>query len=101
MTDFHAYLVTDAYVGYKNPSHVIRTLCWSHILRYMIESIPLDSSGKEIPGFKSMNELLAKALTYTSNQKKYLETFMEDDRIPSSNNLCETNIKTYATAKCT
>ena len=27
-------------------------MCWSHCRRYMIESIPLDSRGKEIPGSK-------------------------------------------------
>ena len=31
------------------------------------------------------NERLTKALVYSTNQKKYLETFMEDGRIPVSN----------------
>ena len=117
----------------------------------MIESIPLDSRGKEIPGSKgaegreyinllfqgeeeikslspeekkqkrqeasrpildafwswveetsalhTTNELLTKALTYATNQKQYLETFMEDGRLPISNNLCEANIKPFATAR--
>lgn len=45
------------------------------------------------------NEKLTKALTYTTNQKPWLETFMEDGRLPISNNLCEANIKPFATAR--
>jgi transposase len=45
------------------------------------------------------NEKLTQALTYSTNQRKYLETFMEDGRIPISNNLCEANIKPFATAR--
>lgn len=45
------------------------------------------------------NELLTKALTYSKNQKKYLETFLENGRLPISNNFCEANIKPFATAR--
>jgi len=45
------------------------------------------------------NEKLTGALTYSVNQKKHLETFMKDGRIPISNNLCEANIKPFATAR--
>ena len=45
------------------------------------------------------NELLTKALNYSLNQREYLGTFMEDGRIPLSNNLCEANIKPFATAR--
>lgn len=45
------------------------------------------------------NEKLTQALTYSTNQRNYLETFMEDGRIPLSNNLCEANIKPFATAR--
>lgn len=45
------------------------------------------------------NEKLTEALNYSKNQKKHLETFMEDGRIPISNNLCESNIKPFATAR--
>ena len=45
------------------------------------------------------NELLTKALTYATNQEEYLETFMEDGRLPISNNLCEANIKPFATTR--
>ena len=45
------------------------------------------------------NEKLTQALGYSTNQKKYLETFLEDGRIPLSNNLCEANIKPFATAR--
>jgi hypothetical protein len=45
------------------------------------------------------NEKLTQALSYSTNQKKHLETFLEDGRIPLSNNLCEANIKPFATAR--
>ena len=45
------------------------------------------------------NEKLTQALGYSKNQKKYLETFLEDGRLPISNNLCEANIKPFATAR--
>ena len=148
---FQGYLITDAYAGYEKVENVTRSLCWSHCRRYLIESIPLDSRGKEIPGSKgaegreyinllfqveeeikslspeekkqkrqeasrpildafwswveatsalhTTNEMLTKALTYATNQKEYLETFMEDGRLPISNNLCEANIKPFATAR--
>ena len=148
---FQGYLITDAYAGYEKVENITRSLCWSHCRRHMIESIPLDSRGKEIPGSKgaegreyinllfqveeeikslspeekkqkrqeasrpildafwswveetsalhTTNELLTKALTYATNQKQYLETFMEDGRLPISNNLCEANIKPFATAR--
>lgn len=54
---------------------------------------------KETSALSTTNEKLAKALTYATNQKKYLETFLEDGRLPISNNLCEANIKPYATAR--
>ena len=40
-----------------------------------------------------------KALTYTTNQKEYLETFMEVKRLLISNNLCESNINSFVTAR--
>ena len=144
-------MVTDAYAGYEKAEHVKRSLCWSHCRRYFIESIPLDSRGKEIPGSKgaegreyinllfkvedeiknlsfeerkqkrqdasrpildafwswveetsalqTTNEALTKALTYATNQKEGLEAFMEDGRLPISNNLCEANIRPFATAR--
>ena len=45
------------------------------------------------------NKKLTQALTYSLNQRKHLETFMTDGRIPLSNNLCEANIKPFATAR--
>ncbi|WP_262807121.1 IS66 family transposase, partial [Enterobacter quasiroggenkampii] len=45
------------------------------------------------------NDKLTKALNYASNQRKYLETFLEDGGLPISNNLCEANIKPFATAR--
>ncbi|WHH59791.1 IS66 family transposase [Petroclostridium sp. X23] len=151
LNGFHGYLTTDAYAGYEKAEGIKRNLCWAHCRRYLIESIPLDNKGKEIPGSKgaegrefinllfkledemkeltyeekkekrqvasraildafwswveetsalsTTNENLTKALNYAKNQKKYLETFLEDGRLPISNNLCEANIKPYATAR--
>lgn len=151
LEEFDGYLITDAYAGYEKVQNVTRSLCWSHARRYFIESIPLDSKGKEISGSKgaegrgyidllfkvedeikslspeekkqkrqeasrpildafwswveetsalhTTNTKLTEALTYATNQKKYLETFMEDGRLPISNNLCEANIKPFATAR--
>ena len=42
---------------------------------------------------------LKTALTYTRNQRKYLETFLEDGRIPISNNDCETYIRPFANGR--
>ena len=148
---FNGYLIKDAYAGYDKVPDIKRALCWSHARRYLIESIPLDAKGKEIPGSKgaegreyidllfkvekeindlpaeekkrkrqdasepileafwswveetsamyTSNEKLTKALGYCQNQRKYLETFLEDGRIPLSNNYCEANIKPFATAR--
>lgn len=32
--------------------NIKRGLCWSHCRRYFVDSIPLDTAGKEIPGSK-------------------------------------------------
>lgn len=49
---WHGSLVTDAYAGYEKVEKITHGLCWSHVRRKYIDSIPLDSSGKEIPGSK-------------------------------------------------
>ena len=48
----YGYLVTDAYSGYEKAEHIIRSLCWAHVRRYYIDSIPLDNNGKELSGSK-------------------------------------------------
>ena len=45
------------------------------------------------------NEMLKTALGYALNQKRYLETFLEDGRLVISNNLCESHIRPFATAR--
>lgn len=45
------------------------------------------------------NEKLTAALKYSKNQRKYLETFLEDGRIPISNNACENAIRPFATGR--
>ena len=148
---FKGYLVTDAYAGYEKVESIRRALCWSHVRRYYLDSIPLDSRGKEIAGSKGAegrawcdrlfqieqklkgcppqeraakrlelsrpvlegfwswvsetsakltpNESLRKALQYSINQKKYLETFLEDGRIPISNIECEACIRPFANGR--
>ena len=46
----NAYLISDAYSGYEKVENITRCLCWSHLRRYYLEAIPLNSSKKEIPG---------------------------------------------------
>lgn len=151
LKDFNGYLITDAYAGYEKVENIKRGLCWSHCRRYFVDSIPLNTDGKEIPGsegavereyidllFKVESEIkelspeekkqkrqkaskpildafwswvnetsemhtenkkLTEALTYCKNQRKNLETFLEDGRIPISNNLCESTIRPFATAR--
>ena len=53
----------------------------------------------ETSALKTTNEKLTLALNYTKNQRYGLEVFLEDGRLPLSNNLCEANIKPYATAR--
>lgn len=52
LKDFKGYLITDAYASYEKVDGITRSLCWAHARRYLSESIPLDSRGKEIPGSK-------------------------------------------------
>lgn len=42
---------------------------------------------------------MTEALTYSTNQRTGLKIFLEDGRLPLSHNLCEANIKPYATAR--
>lgn len=41
---FHGYLMTDGYGGYNKLKDCIRTSCWAHVRRYLIDAIP---SGKQ------------------------------------------------------
>lgn len=47
---FRGYHVSDAYAGYEKVEGITRCLCFSHLRRYYLEAIPLDSRKKEIPG---------------------------------------------------
>lgn len=53
----------------------------------------------ETSALKTTNEKLTEALTYSTNQRIGLETFLEDGRLPLSNNLCEANLRPYAAAR--
>lgn len=39
-------------MGYEKVENIKRSLYWAHCRRYFVESIPLDTNGKEIPGSK-------------------------------------------------
>ena len=47
---FYGFHVSDAYEGYEKVEGITRCLCYSHLRRYYLEAIPLDSGKKEIPG---------------------------------------------------
>jgi hypothetical protein len=61
--------------------------------------MPFGRGLKKTSALSTTNEKLTKALAYASNHKDYLEAFLEDGRLPISNNLCEANIKPYATGR--
>lgn len=46
-----------------------------------------------------MTDKLKKALNYASNQQKELSEFLNDGRIPLSNNKCERSIRPFAVAR--
>lgn len=50
-------------------------------------------------GMYTANEKLTEALTYVTNQRQNLETFLEDGNLPISNNLCEASIQPYAVGR--
>lgn len=47
---FQGYHVSDAFAGYEKVEGITRCLCFSHLRRYYLDAIPLDSSKKEIKG---------------------------------------------------
>ena len=50
LSGFHGYLMTDAYEAYNKIEDITRSLCWAHVRRKFVDSIPLDSQKREIPG---------------------------------------------------
>lgn len=50
LSGFHGFHVSDAYEGYEKVEGTTRCLCFSHLRRYFIDAIPLDSKKKELPG---------------------------------------------------
>ncbi|MHB0929539.1 MAG: IS66 family transposase [Saccharofermentanales bacterium] len=47
---FRGFHVSDAFQGYEKVEGITRCLCYSHLRRYYLEAIPLDSAKKEIKG---------------------------------------------------
>jgi transposase len=50
LAGFQKFHVSDAYDGYEKVEGITRCLCYSHLRRYYLDAIPLDSGKKEIPG---------------------------------------------------
>lgn len=50
LSGFQGFHVSDAYDGYEKVEGITRCLCYSHLRRYYMDAIPLDSGKKEIPG---------------------------------------------------
>ena len=50
LSGFHGYLMTDAYEAYNKIEGDTWSLCWAHVRRKFVDSIPLDSQKREIPG---------------------------------------------------
>lgn len=50
LAGFNGFHVSDAYAGYEKVEGITRCLCFSHLRRYYLDSIPLDSGKNEIPG---------------------------------------------------
>ncbi len=73
--DYQGYLITDAYAGYNKAGAYKRALCWSHVRRYYLESIPLDSKGKEISGSKGAEGRAYKSIKLFLESKKALGSF--------------------------
>ena len=65
---FHGYLMTDGYSGYNKMKHCIRTSCWAHVRRYLIDAIP---KGKEY----DLNQPAVQGLVYVNklfDMEKYI-----------------------------
>jgi transposase len=54
---------------------------------------------EETSAMNTTNEKLRQALTYVTNQRKYLETFLKNGKLPISNNYCEAGLRPFATAR--
>ena len=54
---------------------------------------------EETGNIPTTNEKLTKALHYATSHRTQLETFLEDGRLEISNNLCESHIRPFATAR--
>jgi len=50
LSGFKSFHVSDAFEGYEKVEGITRCLCHSHLRRYYINAIPLDSGKKEIKG---------------------------------------------------
>lgn len=58
---FTGYLMTDGYSGYNKMKDCIRTSCWAHIRRYLIDAIPkgkeYDYTQQAVQGLAYVNKL--------------------------------------------
>ena len=48
---FHGYPMTDVYETYNKIEGITRSLCWTHVRRKIVDSIPLDPWKLKIQGY--------------------------------------------------
>ena len=81
---FKGYLHTDAYTGYKKVPEITRCMCWSHVRRKFVDSIPKDirSPDATIPsqGIKFCNKLfeIEKELESLACEERRLERLKQE-----------------------
>lgn len=83
---FSGYLMTDGYSGYNKLKDCIRTSCWSHVRRYLIDAIP---KGKEY----DHNQPAVQGLTYVNL------LFDMERRIHARGNVSFDTVKKYRIEK--
>jgi transposase len=81
---FKGYLHTDAYAGYKKVPGITRCLCWTHLRRYFVDSLPKDIKSAEatLPsqGIAFCNKLfeIEKALENLSSEERKSERLKQE-----------------------
>ncbi len=87
---FNGYLHTDAFSGYEKVHGVTRCLCWTHLRRYFVDSLPKDIKSPEatLPskGIAFCNELfrIEKTLDALSCEKRKEERLKQEKPVLDS-----------------
>ena len=117
LTEYSGYLLTDDYSGYNKVTNVTRCLCHAHSRKYQdnyakireLRNQDLNENGEDISVKAKLDDLykyleklydevmpgspLYKALSYSISNKEWLYNFLDDGRIPLTNNLTELSVK--------